>query len=154
KTGIEAATKEFILCIPADSPLTPEVLKAFIGAAGKADIIVSYRLERVGYSTRMKLNSKVFHFLVRTLFDIKLRDFNWIHMYHRRIFGDSGVKLKSKTLFMLAEVLISAKRKGFSFHEIPVHQTQRLTGIATASKLVTVIKTLRDIIAFYFYNQK
>lgn len=150
KSGITGAKKEFILCIPADSPLTPEVLTAFAEAAGKADIIVSYRLERLGYSWRMKLNSKVFHFLVSRLFDIQLRDFNWIHMYHRRIFGDNGIKISSKGLFMLAEALIDARRKGFSFYEIPVHQTQRATGVATASKLTTVLKTLREIAAYYF----
>lgn len=154
RRGIAAAGKEYILCIPADSPLTDEVLASFLAAAGKADIIVSYRLERLGYTPRMKLNSKVFHFIVSALFDMHLRDFNWIHMYHRRIFADNGIGIRSKSLFMLAEVLISAKRKGYTFFEIPVHQTQRLTGIATASKFTTVMKTLRDIAVYYFKGSK
>jgi glycosyltransferase involved in cell wall biosynthesis len=150
-TGIAAAGKEYIFCIPADSPLTAEVLSAFADAAGKADIIVSYRLERLGYNWRMRLNSRAFHFIVEKLFGLRLRDFNWIHMYHRKVFnGADGIRITSKGLFMLAETLISAHRKGFSFHEIPVKQTQRITGVATASKLSAVVKTMREIGAFYF----
>jgi len=150
KSGIAVASKDYILCVPADSPLTSEVLEVFIKAAGKADIVVSYRLERLGYTWRMKVNSKVFHFLVSKLFDIQFRDFNWIHMYSRRIFSIGGIEIRSKGLFMLAEVLIAAKRKGFSFYEIPVQQTQRATGIATASKLSTLINTLREIAVYYY----
>lgn len=151
KTGVEFASKEYLLCIPADSPLTPEILKSFLGAASRADIIVSYRLKREGYSARMQLNSMAYHFTVRSLFKIHLRDFNWIHMYHRRIF-ENGISIRSKGMFMLAEVLIDAKKKGYSFHEIPVRQTQRITGVATASKLSTIFKTLKEIFAYYRAN--
>lgn len=148
KLGIQLAQKKFILCVPADSPLKAEVLESFIKAAHHADIIVGYRVERLGYSWRMKLNSAAFHFIVKNLFDIHLRDFNWIHMYNRRVFSENGIGITSKGLFMLAEVLISAKRKGYSFYEIPVLQTQRITGVATASMYSTVIMTLKEIIAY------
>ncbi len=151
KTGVEFASKEHLLCIPADSPLTSEVLQSFLQAASRADVIVSYRLKREGYSARMQLNSLAYHFIVRSLFRIHLRDFNWIHMYHRRIF-ENGTNIRSKGIFMLAEVLIDAKRKGYTFHEIPVRQTQRITGVATASKLSTIFKTLKEIFAYYRAN--
>jgi hypothetical protein len=72
-------------------------------------------------------------------------------MYHRRIF-DNGVTIQSKGMFMLAEVLIAAKKKGYTFYEIPVRQTQRITGVATASKLSTILKTLKEILSYYRAN--
>lgn len=146
--GIAAATKNYILCVPVDSSLTNDVLSSFLQSTDKADIIVSYRLKRLGYNWRMKLNSIVFRFLVIILFNINLRDFNWIHMYPKRLFDD--INVKSSGLFMLAEILVSAKRKGYTFYEIPVEQKQRLTGIATASKLSSVLKTIAEMLQFYF----
>jgi len=150
KTGIESARKEYILCIPADSPLTEEILELFVNSAPKADIIVSYRIERPGYNWRMNLNSVVYHFIIKNLFNLPLRDFNWIHLYHRRIFDERGVTITSKGIFMLAEVLIAAKKKGCTFYEIPMRPTQRITGVATASKFTTIIKTVQEMAVYYF----
>jgi glycosyltransferase involved in cell wall biosynthesis len=144
KKGISIAKNEYIICIPADSPLDEQTAKSFFEAHLKSDIVVSYRLERKGYSKWMLLNSKVFHFLVSNLFNIKLKDFNWIHLYKTEIFNH--VDIQSKGIFMLAEVLVKAKKLKYSFIEIPVYQRQRLTGIATASKPSAVIKTILEMI--------
>lgn len=146
--GIQLSKKEKILCVPADSPLDIETLSAFVVNKDKADILVSYRIARLGYSYRMLINSKVFHFLISSLFDMQLKDYNWIHMYSRKIFTEGKIKIEFDGLFMLAEILIKAKRKRYSFFEFPVKQQQRLTGIASASKFINVYRTLRDIIKF------
>lgn len=143
KTGLALASKEYVICIPADSPLDIDTAKTFFEAYKKADIVVSYRVERMGYSKWMLFNSTVFHFLVSNLFNIKLQDFNWIHLYKTQIF--KYINIQSKGIFMLAEVLIKAKEHNFSFIEIPVHQKQRLTGIATASKPSAVLKTIIEM---------
>lgn len=142
RKGISKSKKHYLFCLPADSPLENKMLEQFLANIGKADILVSYRLERVGYSKRMLLNSYVFHFLVSRLFDIKLKDYNWIHLYDRKIFESGAITIENDGLFMLAEVLIKAKRAGYSFVEFPVTQPERLTGVASAAKISNVVKTL------------
>lgn len=149
RKGISLATKQYVICVPVDSPLDNEVFGAFYHNLGKADVLVAYRRKRLGYSFRMKVNSWVFHQLVTHMFGMRLKDYNWIHLYDRRIFTEGGIVIQYNGLFMLAEVLIKAKRLGYSFYEFPVDQRQRLTGIATASKFSAVAKTLRDIVGFY-----
>jgi glycosyltransferase involved in cell wall biosynthesis len=148
--GIENSTNEWIICVPADSPLDTSTAKIFYEAIDKADVIVSYRLQRKGYNYLMHLNSIVFHFLVSNFFNIQLKDYNWIHMYRKSIF--EKITIESKGIFMLAEVLIKAKKNKFSFHEVPVEQLQRLTGIATASKPSAVIKTIIEMLKILFYS--
>lgn len=152
KTGIELSSKQFIFCVPADSPLTTDLFLAFMENIDKADVLVSYRKERVGYSPRMLLNSWVYHFLISNLFNIKLRDYNWIHLYNRKIFDEGKIEIEYKGIFMLAEILIKAKRAGFTFYEFEVEQKERLTGIATASKLVAILKTISEMVHFRFMN--
>ncbi len=143
-TGIKYAEKDWIICIPADSPLDIYTANSFFNNTENASIIIGYRKERKGYSLRMKLNSIVFHQVVSGLFKIKLRDYNWIHLYKREIFNN--IEIKSEGLFMLAEVLIKAKNNNIEIFEVEVEQKQRLTGIATASKFSAILQTLREII--------
>lgn len=152
RDGINISSKEFIFCVPADSPLTEDVFVAFFKSEKKADIIVSYRKKRLGYSLRMKINSWVYHLLVSHMFQMDLRDYNWIHMYNRKIFDEGKIQIEYNGIFMLAEILIKAKRKKFTIQEVEVEQYERLTGIATASKVSAIIKTLIEIISFRLKN--
>ncbi len=149
-SGIKQANKDYILCIPSDNPLSLSMLKNFAAAAEKADIIVGYRNGRNGYTPMMRLNAQVFHGAVTTLFNIQLRDFNWIHMYSRNFFAERKVKVQSTGIFMLAEILIRAKKEGCTFHEIFIEQSVRVSGVASASKLSTMVKTLKELLLFYF----
>jgi len=148
RTGVNLAAKQFIFCVPADSPLTPSLYDAFSSNAYKADVLVSYRKEKVGYSLRKHINSYVFHKLVSLLFGMNLRDYNWIHMYNRKIFDEGKISIEYNGIFMLAEILIKAKRAGFTFYEFEVEQTERLTGIATTSKFSAILRTIGEIIRF------
>ena len=134
--------------MPADSPLTPELYRAFSTHAPKADVLVSYRQKRIGYTPLMLFNSWLYHFTISVLFGMRLRDYNWIHLYHRKIFTEGKISIEYKGIFMLAEILIKAKRKDFTFYEFEVQQTQRLTGIATASKPSAMLCTFFDVVSF------
>src|SRR5690554_6824579 len=55
KSGIEAAQKDYILCLPADNPLDKDIYSAFESNLGKADLLISYRRKRLGYTWWMHL---------------------------------------------------------------------------------------------------
>ena len=150
RSGVQLAGKQYIFCVPVDSPLTVSLYEAFSSNVDKADILVSYRRAKLGYSLRKHINSWVYHGLVSILFGMRLRDYNWIHLYDRKIFDKGKIEIEYNGIFMLAEILIKAKRKGFSFFEFEVEQTERLTGIATASKWSAIIRTLGEITDFRF----
>ncbi len=145
-TGLQAATKEFVLCVPVDSPMDAETLAPFIAAAPTTDVISSYRVKRVGYTNRMRFNSWAYHKLIGWVFGLKLKDYNWIHLYRRAIFDK--VHYQSRGIFMMAEVLVEANKHGYRIAEIPVGQKQRMTGIATSAKLSTILFVLEEMYAY------
>lgn len=149
RTGIEHAKYDYVFPVPADCPLNEDTLNLFLSKLGNSDVIVGYRPERVGYSLRMKLNSYLFHAIISFLFSVNLKDYNWIHLYKRKIFIQDGIKITSNGIVMLAEVLIKSLRKGLSVTEIEIAQRERLTGEATASKFFILLKTFREIISLY-----
>lgn len=148
RKGIEQACKDYVIFVVVDSPLTHKILENFINNVHKADILTGYRIERKGYSWRMRLNSNIFHFLISFLFNMSLIDYVWIHMYPRKMF-ENDVKIEYKGIFMLAEVLIKANAKGYTFYEFPVEMGERKTGKATAASYKAAFITLFDLIDFF-----
>jgi glycosyltransferase involved in cell wall biosynthesis len=148
RTGIELATKDAIIVVPVDSPLEQVMFEAFIQHYDKADVLVSYRTERKGYNAMMKLNSWLYHQLVQCMFGINLVDYNWIHLYKTKPFRQAGIEIESRGIFMLAEVLIKCKAANLSMVEFPVTYYTRTAGIASASKLKVILKTLAELSSF------
>jgi glycosyltransferase involved in cell wall biosynthesis len=153
RRGIGLARMDYVMFAPVDSPLTRDVLDAFLAHLGEADVLVSYRVSREGYSPRMKANSSVYHFLISALFGLSLKDYNWIHMYKRAMF-DHDVQIENGGIFMLAEVLIKAHRKGYTFSEFPVAMRARQDGSATAASFTAAWRTARDMLEFYWRTRK
>jgi dolichol-phosphate mannosyltransferase len=149
RTGIKMSTYDYILPVPVDCPLDEDALRRFLSHLEDHDIVIGYRPVRVGYSLRMRINSFVFQKLIKNLFKVDLKDYNWIHLYKRKIFTEDGIQITSRGIVMLAEVLIKSIRKGLSVNEVEILQRERLTGVATASKITTVIKTIKEIAVLY-----
>jgi glycosyltransferase involved in cell wall biosynthesis len=146
KSGISKCQYGFVLCVPADSPMDETTLKQFLQVCQSADLVISYRLNRVGYSNIMRFNSWAYHLLISILFGLRLKDYNWIHLYRSSIFKD--INIYSGGIFMLAEVIISASRKQLKIVEIPVVQRQRISGSATSAKLSTIINVLKELMRY------
>lgn len=150
RKGLEVVTKEYVICVPADSPIDNETAKKFYEKYLLADIVVSYRKNRCGYSTFMKVNSFLYIRIIRLLFDVYLKDYNWIHLYNTKVV--KSLSIKSNGVFMLAEVLIEAVQNKNKIVEIEVIPTQRTTGIPSATRLSTIIITIYEMMNRFFYH--
>jgi len=148
KKGIELSKNDYILFVPVDNPLDQELFKIFLSHLGKADVLTSYRISRKGYSLRMKFVSSVYHILISLFFGLSLKDYNWIHLYDRKIF--EKIRIKNDRIFMLAEVLIKAKWLGYSIFEFPVEMKARTTGVKTAASFNAAFRTFIDMFRFFF----
>ena len=81
-------------------------------------------------------------------FKLNFFDVNWIHMYHREqvplFIGDSD------GVFFLAENIIKAKRKGLKITGVDVNYVERTAGVATGIQSSTILKTVRELLRFFF----
>ncbi|MFH2142211.1 MAG: glycosyltransferase family 2 protein [Bacteroidota bacterium] len=151
KKGIMLSKGDYIMFAPVDNPLNNNLLNLFLSNIGKADILVSYRILRKGYSTRMKFNSWAYHLIISALFRLPLKDYNWIHLYKKEIF--KNISIKNERIFMLAEVLIKAKWLNYSFYEFPVEMQERKYGKKTAASFKSAFYTFSDAIMFYIQKK-
>lgn len=147
RAGVAAASGDYVMLWPADMPATPEDLAPYIAKLGSADVIVGCRRRRLGYNPLMLLNSWIYPRLVCTLFGLRVRDVNWIHAYRRTTF--ERVRLYQRGIPMLAEALVRLRDAGASFVEVDVAMKPRTGGVASASRVRVMGRTLSGLFSFW-----
>ena len=147
RTGVESAEGDYLMLWPVDMLATPGDMAPFIARFGTADVVVGCRKRRVGYNPLMLLNAWIYPRLVSLLFGLRVRDVNWIHAYKRSKFLE--IRLTQRGIPMLAEALVRLRDAGATFVEIDVVMKERVGGVASASRIRVMWRTLSGIFSFW-----
>ena len=148
KTGVGLARGDFIIFIPADIAMDLGQLHRYMEKArAGADIVVGIRSDRRDYTARRKLNSYAYIALVKALYLMPQRQFNYIHLYRRDVFDH--VRIEYSGVFITAEILIKARDLGYRLVEVDIDYVPRVAGEATCGKPVVIRKTARELFHFW-----
>lgn len=148
RTGFTRARGDYVITWPADMPVTLDDLAPFAGKLGAADVLVGVRSRRAGYNPLMQFNSWLYPKLVALLFGLRLRDVNWIHAYRTTLIR--RVTLTQHGIPMLVEMLVRLRELGATFLEVPSEMKPRTAGVATASRLKIMWRTLHGLFQFWW----
>jgi len=82
RTGFLRATGDVIVFVPADMESDPleDVPKLLLGLSKGYDMVVGCRVNR-----KVPFSSKVYNFILRMVFGLKIRDANWIKAFRREV---------------------------------------------------------------------
>ena len=147
-TGIQEAQGDFVIFIPADLALEIEDLHKYIDASRQCDLVVGIRSDRRDYSMFRKFVSYVNIFLVKLLFGMKQRQFNYIHMYRRSML--ERIDIDSRGVFITAEIMIKASDLGYRLQEVEIGYVPRTAGKATCGSPRTIYETVKDLFALWW----
>jgi glycosyltransferase involved in cell wall biosynthesis len=147
-TGIEASEGEFVIFIPADLALDINELSRYIDASRTCDLVVGVRSDRRDYSLFRKFVSVVNICLIRLLFGMKERQFNYIHMYRREMLR--RIHIESRGVFITAEIMIKARDLGYRLREVDITYVPRTAGKATCGSCRVIWKTVADLFRFWW----
>lgn len=150
-TGVREAALDYVILIPADNPLTEEDLRPFLeGMARGEDIVAGVREKREGYTPVLAFLSWTYNrVFIPLLFQLNLKDVNWIQAYRRRIFTEGGIEIEHPGIFFFVEVLVKARRKGFTIMEVPAKMRKRVHGRPTISRLPVIWRIFKDAVGFF-----
>ena len=146
-TGIEAAEGEFVIFVPSDLALEPDDLKTYIDPSRDCDLVVGVRSDRRDYSIFRIFVSYVNIFLIKLLFRMKERQFNYISMYRTTMLNK--INIESRGVFITAEIMIKARDLGYRLREIDVRYVPRTAGAATCGSPETIFDTVKDLFGFW-----
>jgi glycosyltransferase involved in cell wall biosynthesis len=148
-TGVAEAQGEWLILIPADLGLQPSELSRYLDAARRADIVVGNRSDMSDYSFFRRLVHYANITLIRVLFGMLLRQFQYISLYRLALLRQLDIEFTGSA-FMLAEILIKARALGACLVEVPIRYLPRASGRATGARGKLIVATLRDRFTFWW----
>ena len=126
RSGFTRSSKELIFYTDSDNQFDIRDMDKRLPLLKSYDIISGYRINRQDPPMRIFI-ANVYNLLIRILFNFKVKDVDSsFKLYKREVFDN--IQLKSKTGLIDAEVLIRAKKKGFSIGQIGVSHYPRTKG--------------------------
>jgi len=145
KSGFAASTGDVIVYTDADLPFDMRELHKALRLLRQyeADMVSAYRFDRTDEGLTRVIYSALYNALVRVLYGVRVRDVNFAFKVCRsRIFKD--ISLKSEGSFIDAELVVRAKKLGYSLVQFGVDYFPRTRGVSTLSKPSVIVKILRE----------
>ena len=127
RSGFAAATKEWVFYTDGDAQYDVRELALLVErAAPDVDVVQGYKITRQDPMYR-RVVGRIYHWIVKTAFGLKLRDVDCDFRLMRRSIFDT-VTLTSDSGVICAEMMTKIQRAGFRVVEVPVHHYQRAHG--------------------------
>lgn len=146
-TAAAAARGEFFIIVPADLALDLDQLPKYLDAAQDADVIVGQSTARTDNSAIRRLVSWANVFLIRALFRMPQRQFNYVSMYRTRVLRETDIRYTGSALFY-AEILVKARDLGYRLRTVDIAYVPRAGGRQTGTRPGLVLRTARDLLHF------
>lgn len=147
--GLRTASKEVVIYTDSDFPAKEDDIRKALDLLDGADVVTAYSLVIKDSSLKRIVMSKVYNFLVRALFGLRLRDINsGLKIYRKKVL--EGLDLRSRSPFIDVEIFAEAAKRGFSIKQYGLIFELRTQGASTISRPSVVARTFRDMLAYRF----
>jgi glycosyltransferase involved in cell wall biosynthesis len=127
RSGFGAATKDLIFYTDGDAQYDPREVRTLLEAFGeRVDMVQGWKLERGDPLHRIVIG-RVYHWLVKLAFGLKVRDVDCdFRLIRRRVFDQ--VELTQDSGVICVELMKRIQDRGFRIAEVPVHHHHRAYG--------------------------
>lgn len=147
RSGFYNAKYNWISFIDSDGQFDFSEIVNFIDTQKEteADLVIGY-YKRRQVSLFKRLTSKLWEYLVFTLFRLKVRDIDCgFKLISKKVIDEIPQLESERGAFISSELLIKAKKRGFKIVEIPVTHYPRLRGEGTGRNLNVIVKSFTDL---------
>jgi glycosyltransferase involved in cell wall biosynthesis len=148
RTGFETATKDLVFYTDGDAQYDPRELALLHQAlTPEVDFVNGYKIGRSDPVHRIVIG-RAYHWFVRTLFGLRLRDVDCdFRLMRREVFRK--VHLTRSSGVICVELMKKVQDHGFRLAEVPVHHFHRTYGKSQFFNLPRVGRTLLDLVRLW-----
>jgi glycosyltransferase involved in cell wall biosynthesis len=143
--GFRRASKDIIMYMDSDMPVSEEDIKESFKMIKGADIVTGFSKVRKGENFKRKMISTVYNFLVQVLFDLNIMDINSGYKIVRKSLVDD-LRFISKSPFIDVELFLHARKKNGKVLQYPLIFHPRTGGKSYISRLPVIWATFVDMI--------
>lgn len=148
QSGVKISRYDLITYLPGDGQVYVGDIIVGLQKAKDADLVLTYRKNRSDYTLYRKFLSFCLTILIRILFGLKYKDYNWVHIYKKIIF--SRIEIKSNGVFFLGEIVIKAHREHLKIVEAESIYRPRRSGTSKTAKFQTILKAFFELLAIWY----
>lgn len=150
KSGFNNAKGSVVIYSDIDLPFDMmEIEKAYrLMRYYDADIVSAFRFDRTSEGPRRLIYSKIYNWLVMTVFGLRLKDVNFAFKLVRRNVLEN-MTLESEGSFIDVELLAKADRLGFNIIQFGTNYFHRSVGVSTLSSWSVIFKILGEMFSLY-----
>jgi glycosyltransferase involved in cell wall biosynthesis len=143
-SGFRAATKDLIFYTDGDAQYDPRELSLlYEGLTPETDFVNGYKIGRSDPPHRIVIG-RVYHWFVRTVFGLRLRDVDCdFRLMRRKVF--ERVELSRASGVICVELMKKVQDHGFRIMQVPVHHFHRTYGKSQFFNFRRVARTLVDL---------
>ena len=128
RRGLYEARNEIVIYLDSDLPVDINDIKNALVLIKQCDIVTAYSTEEKGESFKRMIISRVYNFLIQSLFRTDIKDINsGFKIYRRKVF--ESIKVCSNSPFIDVEIFVESIKKGFIIKQYPVIFKKRKIGM-------------------------
>ena len=139
------ARGEWIYFTPADGQVPVTALETMWNARDGQALVVGGRVPRRDPLTRVVI-AELYSWGLRTVFRLPVKDIDSVKLYHASDLR--SVKVRSKSNFFEAEILITLCRRRRPVREVPVEHRPRIAGVAKGVTVGAATLAIRELAGF------
>lgn len=144
RTGFKSANRELVFYTDGDNQFDIRELSLLLSVRDKYDIISGYRIKRQDQFIR-KLNAGIFNIALLLLFGLRIKDVDCaFKLYKRELFDQ--IEILSQGALVDAEILIKARKLGYTIGQVGVHHYPRVAGKQTGASLKVILRAFKEIL--------
>jgi len=144
--SLRTAESEWIFLVPGDDQFEYSEIPDFLNARKDADLVISYYSNPEVRPRLRNFLSNSFHKIVRILFDIPYRYYNWIFVYKRELFAK--LPLSTSGHLISSEMVFLAHHSGLKIKEIPSQLKMRTRGTSSI-RLMVVLASIWGVVRLW-----
>jgi glycosyltransferase involved in cell wall biosynthesis len=148
RSGFAAATKDLIFYTDGDAQYDPrEMERLWVRMDAGIDLVNGYKISRSDPLHRIFIG-RVYHYAVKVLFGLKVRDVDCDFRLLRRTIFDRVQLVKSSGVICL-EMMKKIQDAGFTIAEVPVHHYHRAYGKSQFFNFRRLARTAVDVFGLW-----
>ncbi len=137
------ASKEYVFLVSGDGQYPPELVERCMPLLNEADIIICNRTTK-HYTLLRLVISWGYRWMPRILFGVDLYDSGSVKLVPREVY--QKISVTSTSVFVEAERIIRAAKRGYRIGKIDFEQVERKGGKAHGGKPSVILKSIGDML--------
>lgn len=141
--GVRLAEMEYVTVFPGDNDMSGDSLAKLVKEIGDTDLVISYMSKTNKRSLFRRIVSKLFVFIMNTLFGLRLEYYNGAFICRSQVL--KIIPIKSVGLATLAECLVRMIKSGYTYKAIYFEHIGRKSDHSKAFNLKSIMAVASTI---------